>query len=55
MWLSYLPAVLSTWQEKQLLTFAGNPKESMPKGLLLQLTDYLGQVDWTGRILREDK
>jgi len=42
-------------QENQLLIFAGNPKESMPKGLPFQLTDYLELVDWTGRILREDK
>ena len=27
----------------------------MPKGLPFRLTDYLKLVDWTGRILREDK
>jgi len=27
----------------------------MPKGLPFRLTDYLELVDWTGRILREDK
>ncbi|MBL1275168.1 MAG: transposase [Ectothiorhodospiraceae bacterium] len=42
-------------QEKQLLIFAGNPKEDMPKGLPFRLTDYLELVDWTGRILRDDK
>jgi len=42
-------------QQNQLLIFAGNPKEDMPKGLPFRLTDYLELVDWTGRILREDK
>ena len=42
-------------QENQLLIFAGNPKEDMPKGLPFRLTDYLELVDWTGRILRDDK
>ncbi|MBL1275708.1 MAG: transposase [Ectothiorhodospiraceae bacterium] len=42
-------------QENQLLIFAGNPREDMPKGLPFRLTDYLELVDWTGRILREDK
>ncbi|MBL1277125.1 MAG: hypothetical protein COB30_013665 [Ectothiorhodospiraceae bacterium] len=27
----------------------------MPKGLPFRLTDYLELVDWTGRILRDDK
>jgi len=38
-----------------LMPFAGYPKEAMPKGLPFRLTDYLELVDWTGRILREDK
>ncbi len=42
-------------QVKSLLTFAGNPGNDMPKGLPFQLTDYLELVDWSGRILREDK
>ena len=42
-------------QENQLLIFAGNSKEDMPKGLPFRLTDYLELVDWTGRILRDDK
>jgi hypothetical protein len=33
----------------------GNPRKDMPKGLPFNLTDYLELVDWTGRILREDK
>jgi len=42
-------------QVKELLPFAGNPRQNMPKGLPFKLTDYLELVDWTGRILREDK
>ena len=42
-------------QPKQLLPFAGNPREDMPAGLPFRLTDYLELVDWSGRILREDK
>ena len=40
---------------EQLLPFAGNPREDMPAGLPFRLTDYLELVDWSGRILREDK
>ena len=42
-------------QPKALLTFAGYPRNNMPKGLPFRLTDYLELVDWTGRFLREDK
>ena len=42
-------------QTKQLMPFAGNPRKNMPKGLPFRLTDYLELVDWSGRILREDK
>ena len=42
-------------QQKQLLPFAGNPRQDMPKGIPMRLTDYLELVDWTGRILRDDK
>ena len=27
----------------------------MPKGIPMRLTDYLELVDWTGRIIRDDK
>ena len=37
------------------MPFAGYPRQDSPKGLPLRLTDYLELVDWTGRILREDK
>ena len=42
-------------QPKGLTPFAGYPRQDMPKGLPFRLTDYLELVDWTGRILREDK
>jgi hypothetical protein len=42
-------------QPAHLLSFVGNPRKEMPKGLPFKLTDYLELVDWTGRILREDK
>ena len=42
-------------QPKALLHFVGNPRQDMPKGLPFNLTDYLQLVDWSGRILREDK
>jgi REP element-mobilizing transposase RayT len=38
-----------------LYPFAGNPRKDMPEGIPFHLTDYLELVDWTGRILREDK
>jgi REP element-mobilizing transposase RayT len=42
-------------QPEQLLPFAGNPREKMPAGLPFRLTDYLELVDWSGRMLRENK
>jgi REP element-mobilizing transposase RayT len=42
-------------QPANLMPFAGNPREPMPKGLPFRLTDYLELVDWSGRIIREDK
>ena len=42
-------------QPKGLMPFAGYPRQDSPKGLPFRLTDYLELVDWTGRILREDK
>ncbi|MCW8193714.1 transposase [Proteobacteria bacterium 005FR1] len=38
-----------------LLPFAGNPRKDMPEGLPFRLTDYLELLDWTGRVIREDK
>jgi len=42
-------------QLKTLMPFAGNPRQDMPMGLPFRLTDYLELVDWSGRMLREDK
>jgi hypothetical protein len=42
-------------QASGLLPFAGNPRAHMPNGLPFRLTDYLALVDWTGRMLRDDK
>lgn len=35
--------------------FVGNPRQAMPDGLPFRLQDYLELVDWTGRLLRDDK
>ena len=37
------------------MPFAGNPRKNMPHGLPFRLTDYIELVDWTGRIMRDDK
>lgn len=42
-------------QPIDLLPFAGNPRQDIPEGLPFRYTDYLELVDWTGRILRDDK
>jgi hypothetical protein len=42
-------------QPENLLPFAGNPRQHMPDGLPFKYTEYLELVDWTGRILRDDK
>jgi hypothetical protein len=45
----------SQQQTDGLHPFAGNLRCDMPNGLPFRLTDYLELVDWTGRILRDDK
>jgi REP element-mobilizing transposase RayT len=42
-------------QFKALMPFVGDPRKDLPKGLPFKLTDYLELLDWTGRIIREDK
>ena len=42
-------------QNKTLMPFAGNPRKHMPHGLPFRLSDYIELVDWTGRIMRDDK
>ena len=42
-------------QNKTLMPFAGNPRKNRPHGLPFRLTDYIELVDWTGRIMRDDK
>ena len=42
-------------QPKSLFPFAGNLRQPMPRGIVFNLTDYLELVDWTGRIIRDDK
>jgi len=42
-------------QPKQLLRFAGMPRQHMAKGLPFELKSYLELVELTGRCLREDK
>lgn len=45
----------STAAHTSLYPFAGYPRKDMPEGLPFRLTDYLELVEWTGRIIREDK
>ena len=43
------------FQPKSLMPFVGNLRQPMPKGLIFNLIDYIELVDWTGRIIRDDK
>jgi len=42
-------------QPASLMPFTGNSREPMSRGLPFKLTDYLELVDWSGRVIREDK
>ena len=45
----------SDFTKKALLGFVGDEHQSNPQGISYSLIDYLELLDWTGRILREDK
>lgn len=45
----------SPTQPEQLAPFLGNPRKDTPEGLQFKLEDYLNLVEWTGRVLRDDK
>ncbi len=42
-------------QPNHLLPFVGYPRRDMPEGLPFKLKDYLDLVDWSGKIVRDDK
>jgi REP element-mobilizing transposase RayT len=42
-------------QPKTLMSFVGNPRQDMPKGIAYHLKDYCELIDTTGRCIREDK
>ncbi|WP_233243786.1 hypothetical protein [Bacterioplanes sanyensis] len=42
-------------QPRELLSFVGNPRQNIPLGIQMKLTNYRELVDWTGRIIRHDK
>lgn len=44
-----------TQQASDLMPFVGYPKESLLKGIPFKLTDYIELLDWTGRMIRDDK
>ena len=38
-----------------LMSFVGNPRQDMPKGIAFSLKDYCELIDITGRIIRNNK
>lgn len=42
-------------QPKSLMPFVGNPRQAMPSGLSFNLLDYIELLDWTGRVIRDNK
>ena len=44
-----------SFQPKSLMPLVGNLRQPMPPGLIFNLIDYIELVDWTGRIIRDDK
>jgi len=45
----------SEQETNRLFQFAGNPRNNMPAGIPFCTKDYLELVDWSGRIIRQDK
>ena len=43
------------FNKKPLLGFVGDEHQANPQGISYSLIDYFELLDWTGRILREDK
>ena len=39
----------------QLFPFVGNSRKQMPQGIPFKRNDYIELVDWTGRMIRNDK
>ena len=44
-----------SFQPKSLMPFGGHLRQPMPCGLIFSLIDYIELIDWTGRIIRDDK
>ena len=42
-------------QPNELAPFVGYPRDNLPTGLPFHLKDYIECVEWTGRIIRDDK
>ena len=42
-------------QPATLFPLVGYPRKEIPEGIPFRLDDYIELVDWTGRVLREDK